>query len=118
LTPCDFCACARTIAAVKRICISVLIGVLLGASPAFAEQSKTSTLSDVASLIEALTDRDAAVRQQASQKLLDMGSVARPALLKAVRSDDPERRSRAAGVLLKLPWYTAGDSKSVRNLLT
>jgi tetratricopeptide (TPR) repeat protein len=67
--------------------------------------------------IAALGSSDAAQRDQAAAKIIAMGAEARQAISEAAHSEDPELRTRAAAILLKLPWYLPDDSPGVRQLL-
>lgn len=71
----------------------------------------------VADLIGQLTSDDSAIRQSASAELIRIGSPARPAILKAVKSDDPGLREQAAQILLSLAWYRPEDPQRVQQLL-
>lgn len=67
--------------------------------------------------IVGLTAGDPAEREAAAKLLLDVGAMARPALLEASASEDPELRVRASELLLRLPWYMPDDPPDVRRLL-
>ena len=95
----------------------VVIGLSL-ASFAAAEPSDLPRDSwTIEQLIDSLTDPDSTVRTTASLRLARRGMEARPQLLRAARSDDPEQRAQAAMILKKLPWWTADDPPDVRALL-
>jgi len=97
---------------------AVLTAVLLVAPlTARAARPTTADSFDVSQLIDALSDPDWTVRKQASERLTLLGPAARPQIVRAARSDDPEQRARAAEILRKLPWYTADDPPSVRSIL-
>ena len=72
---------------------------------------------DISKLITQLSDTDSALRKSAADKLQDIGMPARPQILKAARSDDPEQSAQAARILRKLPWWTSHDSPETRALL-
>jgi hypothetical protein len=95
-----------------------MLGLLLGISAVRAAPTTRADAPDVVPLISALTDRDSAVRERATEQLKSMGVSARPALLKAIRSGAPERRARAAELLLKLPWSVAADPPGVQKYLS
>lgn len=73
--------------------------------------------NQIADLLDQLTSDDASQRQEASRQLVAIGLPARPAVLRAVRGDDPILRDQAAQILLRLPWYLPTDPSTVRNLL-
>ena len=83
--------------------------------PATAPQSSAG--DEIPRLIAALSDPDSGAREKASQQLQSIGAAARPALVKAIRGNNPEQRSRAASVLLKLPWHAPDDPPQVRRSL-
>lgn len=76
-----------------------------------------ATAPDTSALIQALTASDPAIRRNAAADLARLGPAARPALVDAARGDSPELRSRAAELLLKLPFDRPGDAPEVRKLL-
>jgi tetratricopeptide (TPR) repeat protein len=96
-----------------------LLLVLLAAVPVRGERGGAATRDsfDIARLVDALADPDFVVRQQAGDRLALMGPAARPELIRASRSEDPERRNRAADVLRKLPWSAPDDPPAIRQLL-
>ncbi len=57
------------------------------------------------------------MRKDSARKLIEMGPEARPLLVDAEKSDDPQVRAAAGQILLKLPWFTASDSPAVRDCL-
>jgi hypothetical protein len=73
--------------------------------------------SRVRAAIVGLGSNDPTRREQSAQTLLKLGPDARPAVLRASHSDDPQLRSTAAGLLMKLPWSRADDSPAVRGAL-
>jgi tetratricopeptide (TPR) repeat protein len=81
-----------------------------------APQSAADLL-DVPKLLDDLSHTDTKVRDGASEKLAAIGESARPELITAARSDDPEQRTRAAELLRKLPWFTNKDPQPIRTLL-
>src|SRR5688572_20408256 len=113
----------HTIGAMFRRLPTVLAAVILAAAAASAGSSAHAAPSDAADLLEVprllddLSHTDTAVRDGASEKLAAIGAPARPELIKAARSDDPEQRTRAAELLRKLPWHTPADPPPVRALL-
>ena len=99
---------------------TVLAAVVLAAgagSAAHAAPSNAADLLDIPHLLDDLSHTDTAVRDGASEKLAAIGEPARPDLIRAARSDDPEQRTRAAELLRKLPWYTPADPQPIRTLL-
>lgn len=103
----------------RRIPSALLAIVLVtgAAGATFAAPQSAADLLDVPRLLDDLSHTDTAVRKGASEKLAAIGDAARPELIKAARSDDPERRVRAAELLRKLPWFTDKDPLAVRQLL-
>ena len=108
---------ARTILHVIGSLLSIVLLVNLAAASAPTTAPAKGDLAAVSQLIEALSNADSTVRETATQKLEQLGLTARPALVKAIRSNNPEQRSRAAAVLMKLPWYVPGDPPEVRRYL-
>jgi tetratricopeptide (TPR) repeat protein len=68
-------------------------------------------------LLGQLRSDDAATRQSAAALLTRMGTSARPAILKLIKSADPGLAQQAAQILLDLPWYTSEDPPAVREIL-
>jgi tetratricopeptide (TPR) repeat protein len=101
--------------------IGVVYRVILAASLAWGARAlpaTSDTPDDPArSAVAALGSGDPARRDQAVKTLLALGADARHAVFEATRSDDPETRTRASELLLKLPWYLPDDSPEVRRLL-
>ena len=99
--------------------MALTAAVLTAGAPAVARGAPQAPadLLDVPKLLEDLSNTDTAVRDGASEKLAAIGEAARPELIKAARSDDPEQRTRAAELLRKLPWYTNKDPQPIRTLL-
>jgi tetratricopeptide (TPR) repeat protein len=103
-----------------RRVLTVLSAVVLTAGAVavtHAAPQAAGDLLDVPKLLEDLSHTDTAVRDGASEKLAAIGEAARPELIKAARSDDPEQRTRAAELLRKLPWFTGKDPQPVRTIL-
>lgn len=94
-----------------------LASVILSAGSALAAPSTAPVSTDVAGLIDSLSDPDSSVRAQATDRLVALGESARPALLQTARTGDPEQRSRAADILRKLPWFLPDDPPPARVLL-
>ncbi len=105
---------ARGLFAAKSPIFVALIALLLNLlSQAWASDVAPATRplaleERVGRLIDKLRSDDAATRQSAAEALTALGSAARPAILKLVKSDDPGLRRQAAQILLNLPWYCAG----------
>jgi tetratricopeptide (TPR) repeat protein len=101
--------------------LPILILAILSLSiRAFAMTTTQPSTADarVDGLISQLASDDADQRQAAATALEQIGLEARPAVLKAVHSDDPTLRGEAGQVLLNLPWFVPSDSDDVRqNLL-
>jgi tetratricopeptide (TPR) repeat protein len=68
-------------------------------------------------LIAQLTSEDAMQRSSAAMQLLQIGRPARPAILRAARSDDPDLHDRAAQILLQMPWYLPSDPEPIKQVL-
>jgi tetratricopeptide (TPR) repeat protein len=89
------------------------------AAPATAP-SNPSTIADdstISALVSDLAADDAAARRKAADKLIALGAAARPAVMAAVQSDDPEIAAQARQVLLKLPWSQPDDPPPVKEIL-
>jgi tetratricopeptide (TPR) repeat protein len=98
------------------ICL-MMSGVLLAGSLALATPQQAVNSQNISELVQRLSDADPQVRRKASQDLSQIGLPARPELVKAARSPDPEVRARAADLLRKLPWDVPTDPPRVRSLL-
>ena len=74
--------------------------------------------SKIGALIKQLGDPTWQVREDATQKLIAIGTPARGELLKAARSQDAEVAARAQRALTKIPWaVNPNDSAEVRELM-
>ena len=82
----------------------LLVAVLLGALHPAARVASAEESGDA--LVEQLRGDDFDARQTAKEKLAAMGETARPLLLKAATSDDPEIRQIAAQLLANLKKST------------
>ena len=100
-----------------RWAAAVLAALPAAASAADVSPTTTPTNDPVAGLVSELGADDAAARKTAAAKLVALGAAARPAVLQAAHSDDPETRAQAASVLLKLPWAMPDDPAPVREIL-
>jgi tetratricopeptide (TPR) repeat protein len=96
---------------------SVLIGLLLCGRTLGAPTTRADS-TDVGTLIQSLSNRDSNIRDRASGALVAQGQAVRPALLKIIRNGDPEQRSRAAQILLKLPWTSPSDPPEVEKYMS
>ena len=65
-----------------------------------------------------LAASDAEARQEAEAKLIQAGRVARPLLVRVMESDDPQLKSAAGGLILRLPFDEPTDPEAVRPLLS
>jgi tetratricopeptide (TPR) repeat protein len=104
-------------AAVSLVVVVTWFG---GSFPAFGAGAPDATGEEKVSLdrlVVKLGSSDPQVREKAVKALLERGAEARPAVMRAMKSDDPELRAGAARVLLQLPWYLPDDSPNVRGLL-
>jgi len=99
--------------------VFVIVALTLACTPvaAASSQEASSQASDIPALISALSDPDLAVRQHAAEQLVNIGMPARPQILKAARSDNPEQRAQAAKILGRLPWWRSDDPQGARHLL-
>lgn len=79
--------------------------------------AQTRPVADIDALIQTLAEADPSVRQHAAQQLIAMGADARPHLLAAMESDNPEIRARAGEILRELPWHRAADPQPVKEIL-
>lgn len=80
--------------------------VLMAAASPGAEEARDANEVAIAGMIAALDDEHYAVREQARKDLLKIGPPAVPSLLKATRSDSPERRIRAAKLVATIRFQT------------
>lgn len=104
--------------------VAILIGLLAacggGAGLARGQTIPTSvpaSSAEVDELIGTLSEADPEARQMAAERLIALGADARPQLLRATESDNPEIRARAAEILRELPWHRAGDPQAVKDIL-
>jgi tetratricopeptide (TPR) repeat protein len=99
---------------------SVLLTSLdLMAAPASAPASRPADDDPhIIALIKQLGSDEAGARESAMKQLLAVGAAARPAILRALRSDDPGLRDEAGQILLRLPWYLPDDPDAVRDTLS
>jgi tetratricopeptide (TPR) repeat protein len=95
----------------------VLVGVWLALSGARAGAEPVGVDDRVRDAVAGLESPDPATREASEKALLKMGAEARPAVVRASRSEDPAVRTAAASVLMKLPWYSPDDSPEVQQLL-
>jgi tetratricopeptide (TPR) repeat protein len=89
-----------------------LLPLLIAAAP-----DPDAEVASLDQLVVRLASSDPQERDRAAKTLIAKGAEARPAVMRAMRSEDPELRAGAARVLLKLPWYLPDDSPNVRRLL-
>jgi tetratricopeptide (TPR) repeat protein len=87
------------------------------AAPIPSTQPTITVDKNIDRLIVDLGSDAADRRQAAAQALLKIGPDARPALLAATKSDDPEVSSQAAALLLQMPWTSPTDPPMVREIL-
>ena len=108
--------------ALGRVILGLLAMLLIALdfSLVFAAQPLTRPAADehITALIRQLGADEATVRQAAVNELLSIGPAARPAILKAIDSDDPGLRDEASQILLRLPWYLPDDPPAVRDVLS
>lgn len=95
----------------------VLLGVWLALCGARATGEPVGTEDRVRDAVAGLESADPATREASEKALLKMGAEARPAVVRASRSEDPAVRTAAASVLMRLPWYSPDDSPEVQQLL-
>ena len=79
-----------------------LAAVLLAAATFSIALAGAPPAADEATIKQLITDlghKDAAVRDEAQKRLVEIGLPSRPALLAAAKSDDPEVRARVAATL-------------------
>jgi len=101
--------------------LAVLLLTLLDFSPAAGSQATTRPSAQegkITELIKQLGSDEASSRQAAMNALVSIGLPARPAILKAVGSDDPGLRDEAGQILLQLPWSLRDDPNPVRDALS
>jgi tetratricopeptide (TPR) repeat protein len=103
---------------------STLVALLLAMldfSPAPGSQITTRPSAQdakIAELVKQLGSDEASSRQAAMNALVAIGLPARPAILKAIGSDDPGLRDEAEQILLQLPWSLPEDPGPVRDVLS
>lgn len=97
----------------RTVLIIALLSIL---HPSYGASATTPT-PPIQSLIESLGDPDPTTRQRAGEKLTAMGYTARPALVTAAQSGSPQVASRAAELLMKLPWWVLSDPPEIRAIL-
>jgi tetratricopeptide (TPR) repeat protein len=105
--------------------VKTALGILILLIPCTAAAPETkSTTAPVAKidpatrqLVERLAAGNPERRAQAERDLLAQGRTARPALLEAIESDDPQIRISASNLILKLPFDYPGDPPSVAGFL-
>jgi hypothetical protein len=86
----------------------VLLCLLL--SPPAGAAPPGPTAEQIASWVRQLGADDFASREKATKLLWEAGNAAEPAVQAAAKSDDPEVRRRAAGVLEKFRWGIYADT--------
>jgi tetratricopeptide (TPR) repeat protein len=86
------------------------------ASAVRAAPQTTRDSTDIPTLIQSLGDPDSAVRRDAIERLSDLPD-ARPQVIAAMRTGDPEQRARAADVLRRLPWFLPSDPPFIQSVL-
>ena len=109
-----------------HVFLSLLIGltwcntpriVVADVVPPAAKSPDPTSASDIAKLIDQLTDGDFDAREAAAKRLMEVGITTRPALEEAARSDNPELAGRARALLRKLPWHADSDPDAVKQAL-
>jgi tetratricopeptide (TPR) repeat protein len=101
----------------KPLCALYGFALILPTGAAVSRAAPTSQESGISALISDLSADDAAARRAAADQLVNIGPSARSAVLKAAHSDDPQTRSQASQVLLKLPWSQPDDPPDVKKIL-
>lgn len=94
--------------------VAATVVLALSARPSSFAATGSDELSE---LVEALGDRDPAIRQRANDRLAELGLSARESLESAAQSEDPERARRAEELLDRLPWTAPDDSPDVNRIL-
>jgi tetratricopeptide (TPR) repeat protein len=107
----------------RRIIILAIMWLVVGvrfaqAARADGAASRPDPDSRGDALVAQLGDPDPALRQQAEDRLMDMGIDAREALLRGTQSTMPAIADRSRQILQDLPWYLPEDPPFVRRLLT
>jgi tetratricopeptide (TPR) repeat protein len=77
----------------------------------------SSPREEIPDLIGRLSDPDPAVRGAAALRLSALGPAARPALAEALHAGDPELRTEAAQIVLRMPWIDENDPETVKQAL-
>jgi tetratricopeptide (TPR) repeat protein len=102
---------------VRRVILTILSLAMLFIARPIRAASTTAPSKDVESLILKLADPDPAIRDKATEALSHVSLKDRPALVRAAQSTSPQISSRAAEILMKLPWYLPSDPPDVRRML-
>ena len=102
---------------VYLVLTSLTITLPAWAAPDRGDDSGAVAASRVGTAIADLASADPKARERAAKALIELGTEARRAVAAAAQSDDPELRSRASELLLRLPWYLPDDSPGVRGVL-
>ena len=104
-----------------KTALGILILLIPCTAAAPATKSTTAPVAKIDPATRELVERLAAGnperRAQAERDLLALGRTARPALLDAIESDDPQIRISASNLILKLPFDYPGDPPSVAGYL-
>ncbi|HEX3358476.1 MAG TPA: hypothetical protein VHS31_15995 [Tepidisphaeraceae bacterium] len=106
-----------------RIVIIAALLLMIGARFARTERADGATSRPDSGnrgdeLVAQLGDPDPVLRQQAEDRLMEMGADARAALLRGAQSTLPAVADRSRQILEDLPWYLQEDPPNVRRLLT
>jgi tetratricopeptide (TPR) repeat protein len=101
------------------LAILILAILCMAAAPATNSTTAPTTKIDPATreLVEHLAASNPERRARAERDLLSLGRAARPALLEAMESEDPQIRISASTLILKLPFDYPGDAPSVTRYL-
>jgi tetratricopeptide (TPR) repeat protein len=86
-------------------------------APQIAANRSPSIDAEIAHQLEQLASPDPADRRRASDALVQIGAVARPAVVAASQGDDPQIADAAQQVLRLLPWSVPNDPPDVKQAL-
>jgi WD40 repeat protein len=96
----------RVFASLALVMTVAVISVAMAGEPPAAPAADEATIKK---LVADLGRQEAAVRDAAQKRLVEIGIPSRPALLAAAQGDDPEVRTRAKAALGKLVEVTIAD---------
>ena len=96
---------------------AVVVVAVAGTAGAAAPAQEPREDDDVSGHINALSNPDPEARAEAADALRARTERARPALVRAARSDDLALATAAGELLVTMPWYRPDDPQAVRTAL-